>query len=168
VDRGAPAVVRWADEADRAAFREVVRLTREAAYGALIGARELRAASDGSLPVRRSWHHGPVRPVGLLVGVADGRVVGGAELELLEDREGELATFYVLPAYQGRGIGGALWEASLTALRGCGAEGMQVWTMAAASWSRRFYEARGARVTGAGTVWIGDGALPHVGYRVAL
>jgi putative acetyltransferase len=45
-----------------------------------------------------------------LVAVVDGAVVGMAELEAT----GEIGYFYVLPDYQGRGIGGAL----LTAIEG--------------------------------------------------
>lgn len=163
-----PAPIRWADDADWSAFREVVRVTRAAFYGALIPPAELQAIHEGTLPVRRSWHDASVRPAGLLVTALDGGVVGGAELELPTDNVGELATFYVLPRYQGRGIGLALWEAASAALRDKGAASMQVWTMTAAAWSRRFYEQRGALAFAGGSVSVGDRELPHVGYRIEL
>lgn len=163
-----PLAIRWASAEDRAAFVAVVRRTREAFYGHLISAEGLAAALDHSRPVRRTWLAGGATPLGLLVAVSGGAVVGGAELELLPDGDGELATFYVLPDQQGRGVGSALWEASVQALRERGVPAMQVWTMTAATWSRRFYERRGAVAFATGAVYIGDEKLPHTGYRVDL
>jgi GNAT superfamily N-acetyltransferase len=160
--------IRWASADDHAAFREVVRRTRQAAYGALISAEGLAAAAANATPVRRTWLVGGATPIGLLVAVRDDAVVGGAELELLPSGDGELATFYVLPDQQGRGVGIALWEASAQALRERCVAALQVWTMTAATWSRRFYERRGATAFATGAVFIGDEELPHTGYRLAL
>ena len=163
-----PFAIRWAEAEDWAAFRAVVRRTREAAYGLLISAAGLAAAADNAFPVRRTWLAGGATPAGLLVAVVGEHVVGGAELELLPAGDGELATFYVSPEYQGRGIGLALWHASIAALRERGAPTLQVWTMTAAAWSRRFYERRGAVAFASGAVYIGDEELPHTGYRLDL
>ena len=162
-------VVRWADGADRAAFAEVVRRTRHAFYHTLLSYEQIDGISDGLVAVKKAWDDQSGEELGLLVAVVDGMVVGGADLVLLEQGDAELTTFYVLPEYQGQGLGVALWEAILLFLRARGISALQVWTATEAYWSRSFYERRGCALFGEGAaIFNSIYAVPHVGYRLIL
>lgn len=75
---------------------------------------------------------------------------------------------YVLPEYEGRGIGSALWEGSLAALRERGVRVMQVWAATAASWAVPYYERRGCVPVATGDASCGEHIVPHTGYRIEL
>jgi GNAT superfamily N-acetyltransferase len=72
----------------------------------------------------------------------DGVPVGGVSLG-----NGFLATLYVVPAYQGRGVGSALHDLALERLRALGFEQAKLWTLRENDSGRRFYERRGWRLT---------------------
>jgi GNAT superfamily N-acetyltransferase len=81
---------------------------------------------------------------------------------------GELGALYVLPGWQGQGIGRALLQASAAWLAAAGHTGMLIWTLAENAPARRFYEAMGgipARQTRKefSGVW-----LEEVGYAFCL
>jgi GNAT superfamily N-acetyltransferase len=161
--------VRWATAEDRPTFRDVVLRTGLAAYVPQIFSREeIIGISTGTLPAQLSWSDGRSENVGLLVAEVDGKLVGGARVERRTDGDGELRAVNVLPEYQGRGVGIALWEAALAALRQRGIPALQVWTCTRADWSRRFYEHRGATPFATGEVIIGEHHEPHTGYRILL
>ena len=165
---GATPSIRWATDEDRAAFSGVVRQTQHALYTSIISHAEIDAAHDGTVPMRKTWEQRRAEAVGLLVAVVDGLVVGGANLVMHHDGEAELTTMYVLPAYEGRGIGSALWNASIEALRARAVPVLQVWTAPAAHWAVAFYARRGCTAFATGEASFGAHAVPHVGYRVAL
>ena len=58
-----------------------------------------------------------------------------------------LRTLYVLPAYQGRGVGSALHDFALKRLRARGVRQAKLWTLAGNDSGRRFYERRGWTLT---------------------
>jgi ribosomal protein S18 acetylase RimI-like enzyme len=58
-----------------------------------------------------------------------------------------LRTLYVLPGYQGRGIGSALHDLALERLRARGVPLARLWTLEENHPARRFYERRGWRLT---------------------
>ena len=71
-------------------------------------------------------------------GVAAGAVSVGKEF---------LSTLYVLPAFQGRGVGSALHDLALERLRARGVRLAKLWTLEGIDSGRRFYERRGWALT---------------------
>jgi ribosomal protein S18 acetylase RimI-like enzyme len=71
-------------------------------------------------------------------GVAAGAVSVGGEF---------LSTLYVLPAYQGRGVGSALHDVALERLRARGVRRAKLWTLEGNASGRAFYERRGWELT---------------------
>lgn len=71
-------------------------------------------------------------------GVAAGVVSVGGEF---------LSTLYVLPAYQGRGVGSALHDLALERLRAHGLRRAKLWTLDGNASGRAFYERRGWELT---------------------
>ena len=135
------------------------------------------------IPYGIGWGCAGINPFGVLiaqniagaetfVAEVDGAVVGFASILPQRDKalrpegpgptpDGEVAALYVLGAHHRRGIGTALWRASLDGLR------RQGWQRASLEVHRdnagaiAFYKAQGARV-------LRDGEGPHVLYGVAL
>ncbi len=164
-------LVRWATDDESAACRELRRRTWHVAYAAIYTPDEIDGMFDGRLPFTGDWIGQRREPVGTLVAVAGATIVGLASLVVHRDEgegDGEVAAFYVLPAWQGRGIGLALWDAALAALRDRGCARMQVWTLARNLPARRFYERRGGVADGEGISYIGDHGEPEVRYRIGL
>jgi ribosomal protein S18 acetylase RimI-like enzyme len=86
----------------------------------------------------RAWVRDVVLPTHEVhVAEADGRVVGYAALsaEVLEQ-------LYVLPAFQGMGIGSSLLDLA----KGGRPDGFQLWVFQRNARARRFYESRGFRL----------------------
>jgi GNAT superfamily N-acetyltransferase len=71
-------------------------------------------------------------------GVAAGAVSLGGEF---------LSTLYVLPAYQGRGVGSALHDVALERLRARGVRRAKLWTLEGNASGRAFYKRRGWELT---------------------
>ena len=142
--------------------------TQHALYTSIISHEEIDAAHDSVVPMRKTWEHRSADPIGLLVAVVGGHVVGGANLVMSHGGEAELTTMYVLPEYEGWGIGSALWEASQAALRERGMRVMQVWTATAANWAVAYYERRGCVPFATGDASFGEHIVPHAGYRIEL
>ena len=161
-------LIRWAQSDDAAVFSSVVRRTQHALYTAIISHDEIDAVHDGRVPMRKTWEHRRLEPIGLLVAEVKGQVVGGANLVRLREGDAELTTMYVLREYEGRGIGHALWDACLAALRERAIGAMEVWAAPEATWATRFYERRGCSACGTGDASIGEHRVPHVGYRIAI
>jgi putative acetyltransferase len=61
--------------------------------------------------------------------------------------KGFLSTLYVLPAYQGSGVGSALHDLALERLRAHGFQEARLWTLERNDAGRRFYERRGWLLT---------------------
>jgi ribosomal protein S18 acetylase RimI-like enzyme len=61
--------------------------------------------------------------------------------------KGFLSTLYVLPAYQGSGVGSALHDLALERLRAHGFQEARLWTLEGNDAGRRFYERRGWLLT---------------------
>jgi ribosomal protein S18 acetylase RimI-like enzyme len=57
--------------------------------------------------------------------------------------KGFLSTLYVLPAYQGGGVGSALHDVAVERLRAQGFQEARLWTLEGNEVGRRFYERRG-------------------------
>jgi ribosomal protein S18 acetylase RimI-like enzyme len=61
--------------------------------------------------------------------------------------KGLVSTLYVLPAYQGSGVGSALHDLALERLRAHGFQEARLWTLEENDAGRRFYERRGWLLT---------------------
>jgi ribosomal protein S18 acetylase RimI-like enzyme len=83
-------------------------------------------------------------------GTDDG-VVGYVSGKPRSGRYGSGASFYVAPDRWGEGIGGALFERLLDALREAGVERVEFEVLAANEHARAFYERRGFEVVGEST-----------------
>jgi GNAT superfamily N-acetyltransferase len=93
--------------------------------------------------IREVWAEALADPkVEVYVAELDGRAVGGVSVG-----KGYLGTLYVLPAYQGRGVGSALHDLALERLRAMGFQEAKLWTLRENGSGRRFYERRGWTLT---------------------
>ncbi len=89
-----------------------------------------------------------------LVAVAGARVIGMGfagppEDDQLPEGTGEVFAVYVLPDWQGRGVGRALLERLTSGLRALGYRSAILWTLRDRRPTRRFYEANGWEFDGA-------------------
>lgn len=117
-----PPRIRWSEVGDRPVIAEINRKAFEHAYSGIFGTRRdrgnvLEPTAAVVQLARRS--RGDFRDAGC---GARRRAGGIAGLFLLKDGNGELAALYVLPEHQGRGVGLALWEASVAEFKGRGCE----------------------------------------------
>jgi ribosomal protein S18 acetylase RimI-like enzyme len=146
------------------AIRVVVRRTWHEAYAAIFSRAEMDAVFGGRIDqgapwgVRRRWS------LPTLVGEVDGAVVGMASRALLSDGDGELVGFYVLPEFQGRGVGRALWDATLEGLRGQGCGRMWVWALERATQSVDWYRRHGCVEMERDEFSLGPHAEPSIGF----
>jgi GNAT superfamily N-acetyltransferase len=159
--------VRRDKEQDRPALRQVNRRAFEAAYSHIFAPDELEGMFSGRLPQSSTGRDNREGLLGVLVAEVEGEVVGFATLARLKDGDGELQAFYVLPEYQGQGVGSALWERSLEALGREGFAGMQIWVLADVD-AVAFYERRRCAKIGEGTYAIGDHSERTLRYRISL
>lgn len=141
----------------------VVRDAWVSAYGHIFTRAEIDGIFDGAFEAEGSWVPAREAPAGTLVARSGGRLLGLADLGLLRDGQGELAALYVRPEHQGKGIGTALWERSITELQSRGCSRMDIWTLERAD-AKRFYEARGAIARGAGDFVVGGHREVAIGY----
>jgi GNAT superfamily N-acetyltransferase len=87
---------------------------------------------------------------GTLVAEEAGDVIGFADLRPASVPVGEIASFYVLPAAWGRGVGRALMTAAVDALHVAGFVSAALWVLDSNVPAIRFYERLG---------WVPDGAV---------
>jgi ribosomal protein S18 acetylase RimI-like enzyme len=93
--------------------------------------------------IREVWAEALADPdVEVYVAEDDGVPVGAVSVG-----NGYLSTLYVLPAYQGRGVGSALHDLALERLRVLGFDRAKLWTLRENDSGRRFYERRGWKLT---------------------
>lgn len=96
----------------------------------------------------------------------DRRIVGFASGGRCRSRgrwTGELFVLYVLPPWQGRGVGRALFDATYFELARRGHPDMLVWVLSTNP-ARRFYEHLGGEPAGENFCDIGGARLKEVGY----
>jgi GNAT superfamily N-acetyltransferase len=117
----------------------LLAIQREAAVGAYshIYPPERYPFPDDA--VREVWAKAISDPeVEVYVAEVDRVPVGAVSVD-----EGFLSTLYVLPAYQGSGVGSALHDLALERLRALGFGEARLWTLEGNEAGRRFYERRG-------------------------
>ncbi|MDG5777267.1 GNAT family N-acetyltransferase [Haloarculaceae archaeon H-GB2-1] len=144
--------IRTAEPADRPAIRDIARRSLEASYSlgphAIIGAIEEWYEED-----RLSETLGDDHCL-LLVAEMDGQVVGFSESEYTDSGEGNIWWLHVDPAYRGKGIGSALFDATEQRLHEMGASHLHGRVLADNVEGNAFYEDRDFQKVGEETVEI--------------
>ena len=166
-------MIRPAVPADARAVAEVHVRTWQEAYRGIVPDAVLDALDVDERA--RSWDEWLVTPPpGVETFVAedddDGTVIGFVNVGPDRDGEpgvGELNAIYLRAAGWGRGIGRALMDQAVAALRAAGHREAVLWVLAANARTRRFYEATGWAADGAEQELEGLGLL-EVRYRRAL
>jgi ribosomal protein S18 acetylase RimI-like enzyme len=93
--------------------------------------------------IRAVWAEAVSDPeVEVYVAEIDGAAAGAVSVG-----RGFLSTLYVLPAYQGRGVGSALHDLALERLRARAFRWAKLWTLKGNASGRAFYERRGWELT---------------------
>lgn len=94
--------------------------------------------------------------------------MGGPEREGFPGYPGELYVLYVLPAYQGQGIGYALAQAVCGRLRAAGLVPVIIWALRENLSACAFYRRLGGVDVGRKTIEIGGKVLEEVGFGLRV
>jgi GNAT superfamily N-acetyltransferase len=122
----------------------------QSAYGHIFGAERLAGIDVARR--RAGWERALANPErDVFVFEDDGSVVAfvGSFPSRDRDAEGELGEIYALPEAWGKGVGHALMEASVAALRERGYADAILWVLAENARARAFYDREGWRLDGA-------------------
>jgi GNAT superfamily N-acetyltransferase len=129
--------------ADQRDLETLLAIQREAAVDAFAHVYPPERYPFPDDAIREVWAEALADPeVEVYVAELDGLAVGAVSVG-----RGCLSTLYVLPTYQGRGVGGALHDLALERLRATGALEAKLWTLRENHSGRRFYEVRGWELT---------------------
>jgi ribosomal protein S18 acetylase RimI-like enzyme len=153
---------------DLPAVRRILWESWMAAYSAFIPEEDLRSYHEATYRIdslanlyKSTFVHG-------FIGVADGAAAGFARTQFhLNENRLYLASLYLLPAFQGRGIGGGLLLAAEERARDYGLEELWVGVMVQNEAARRWYEKRGFRFVREEPFRMGRTTVPHrIGYKM--
>jgi GNAT superfamily N-acetyltransferase len=146
---GPPLELRTATPEDATAIAETFVAAGRAAWGHIVAPAQLEAMPPPVDTWRERLVHLPPRDV-VLVAVAGGVVVGFVWVtpDTAEPGVGCVETFYTRPDVWGGGVGRALLDAGVTALRDAGCRAAMLWTEARNHRPRRVYESDGWRADG--------------------
>jgi GNAT superfamily N-acetyltransferase len=138
-EAAARAAIRFATPGDAGQLARIDIESWADAYGRIMPAEYI----ERRRMVRRAaaWHHALERGESVLVAQADRRIVGFGSLQ-----GQEIPMFYLLPAYQGRGIGRLLFRRLLEEIRDAGYDTAHLWVLTNNHRARRFYAANGGRM----------------------
>lgn len=160
--------IRYALSTDRPAILRVNQAAWEAAYADIFTPEEMQSLFNNSVKQQGSWVMQRDERIATLVAELDAEIIGFIGIgSLVNDKAGEITTFYLLPEYQGLGIGKLLWQAALDLLREEKFPALWVWVLEKAA-ARQFYEARGCLAKSTGSYSIGQHSEKAIGYWLAL
>lgn len=161
-------VIRHAEARDRRTILQVNRLAWQQAYTHIYTQQEIEALFENSIRQHGSWTLQRDQRIGTLVAEYGGEVIGFIGVgTLINDKAGEVTTFYIHPEFQGQGIGKSLWQYGLDMLRNEGCPSAWVWVLEKAP-ARKFYESVGCIPQAHGTYTVGNHREAAIGYRVHL
>jgi ribosomal protein S18 acetylase RimI-like enzyme len=146
--------IRWAAQEDIPARWDLIRVAWDQAYAHIYTSQEIEDVFHNRIEQKNTWQHNRRQVLGSLVAEVDGQVVGTAGLALLRDGDGEVTSLYVHPDWQSKGVGTALWNGCVDALRDHDCSGVQVWVLENAG-ALAFYRRRGCLLFGEGYYWVG-------------
>ena len=158
--------VRRADPRDARAIASVHRTAWIHAYSGLIPHRALVQMVERR---REDWWRRAARgPSTLLVLEVAGKIAGYATIGLNRvsalKQEGEIYELYLLPEYQGIGLGSYLFRECRAILRGLGMYGLVVGCLEENENAVTFYRAIGGMDVAEGMEHFGDKALKKLGF----
>jgi ribosomal protein S18 acetylase RimI-like enzyme len=144
--------IRWATAADARGIAEVHVASWRHAYRGLLpdGSLDRLSVEQREASWREAFRD---RGAGVFVAEEDGRVIGFASFGPSRDGDagpevGEIPAIYVDPSAVGAGVGRALLDAAIEALREAGYRRATLWVLEANAHARRFYERAGWRWDG--------------------
>lgn len=146
---------------------KVIEAAWRVAYAHIYSPDEIDAVFENRFPQIASWVNSRAERLGNLLAESNGQIVGTSGRARMDNGDGELASLYVLPQFQGRGVGQALWQRALSDFRAGGFRAMQVWTLARSA-AVNFYEVQGCYRYAEGTYRIGTHFELAIGFRIDL
>lgn len=158
--------VRRADVRDAREIAAVHRTSWIAAYAGLIPHHALVQMVER----RREdwWRRAAKGPSTLLILEVAGKIAGyatiGANRVRALNQEGEIYELYLLPEYQGIGLGGYLFRECRAILRSLGLYGLVVWCLEDNDNAVTFYRAIGGMDVAEGIEHFGDKGLKKLGF----
>jgi ribosomal protein S18 acetylase RimI-like enzyme len=146
----------------------ICRRCWHASYSHLLSAAAIDAVFDGKEVLAGSWLSRRSGLLGRGYAEVDGTTVGFVEVgELSGPGSGEISALYVLPEYQGRGAGRALWDEGCRMLFGAGYETAEVWALTGAA-AIDFYRAMGCQEFATGVMRVGRQDVAVTGLRYEI
>jgi GNAT superfamily N-acetyltransferase len=158
--------VRRAEPRDARAVSDVHRTSWLQAYSGLIPHTALNhmLARRGETWWRKAAHG----PSTLLVLDIAGRIVGYATIGINRvpalKREGEVYELYLLPEFQGTGLGGYMFRECRSILRGLGLSGLAAWCLEDSVNAVTFFRATGGMDVAEGLEDFGNVSLKKLGF----
>lgn len=114
------------------------------------------------------WRRASRGPSTLLVLDIAGKIAGYATIGLNRARalkqEGEIYELYLLPEFQGTGLGGYLFRECRSVLNSLGLKGLVVWCLEDSTNAATFYRATGGMDVAEGLEDFGDISLKKLGF----
>ena len=158
--------VRRADPRDARAIAEVHRTSWIGAYAGMIPHHALVQMIERR---REDWWRRAARgPSTLLVVEVADKIAGYATLGLNRVRElkqeGEIYELYLLPEYQGIGLGSYLFRECRAILKGLGMQGLVVWCLEDNDNAVTFYRAMGGMDVAEGMECFGETSIKKLGF----
>lgn len=133
------------------------------AYRPFIPEEDLRAYHEATYRIESLTHLYDSRFVHGFIGEADGTAVGFARVHFhRNEKRLYLASLYLLPDHQGKGIGGGLLAAAERKTVAYGLPALWVGVMFQNERARRWYEQRGFRFIHQEPFRIGGTVVPHL------
>jgi ribosomal protein S18 acetylase RimI-like enzyme len=158
--------IRQADPRDAAHIASVHSQSWHSAYAGLIPHKAL-----GTMIARRGadwWGRVIGRSGAVLVAEVGGTIAGyvtyGRNRARQLSQQGEIYELYLLPEYQGIGLGTKLFDAARKALRAHDLRGLVVWALEDNTLANQFYQGLGGRDVAEGTETFDEKTLKKVAF----
>jgi ribosomal protein S18 acetylase RimI-like enzyme len=133
-----------------------------AAYGSFIPEEDLRVYFEATYRIDSLSRLYDASFIDGFIGEADGEAVGFARTQFQKnDNRLYLASLYLLPAFQGKGIGGSLLREAEDKALACGLKELWVGVMVQNEAAGRWYERRGFRFVKEEPFQMGRTTVPH-------
>jgi ribosomal protein S18 acetylase RimI-like enzyme len=158
--------IRQADPRDAVAIASVHADAWQNAYAGIIPHKAL-----ATMIARRGtewWNRVIGRSGAVLVAEVGGKIAGyvtyGRNRARQLSQQGEIYELYLLPEYQGIGLGTRLFDGARKALRAHDLKGLVVWALEDNHLANRFYEGLGGRDVAEGTETFDDKTLKKIAF----